>query len=103
MLIKTHTETRSMSLLLGNQAAKIGGLSSLSKKFVFDSLFISTTNYFPFTTNAGGEVIDIWGTAYQIKLLGPTNFAVGSAGKNLKFGDADDIVFNSISNDFVKP
>ena len=40
---------------------------------------------------------------YQIQIVAQTNFVIRSAGPNKKFGDADDIVFNSVSNDFVKP
>ena len=92
-----------MSVLLGEQADRIGGLTNLNRKFVFDSLFVSTTNYYPFTTNAGGEVIDIWQTPYQIELVGRTNFIVSSAGIDKIFSNADDIIFNSVSNDFMKP
>ncbi|HVU07020.1 MAG TPA: hypothetical protein VHG89_00590 [Verrucomicrobiae bacterium] len=48
-------------------------------------------------------MIDPWGTPYQIEFLQQTNFVIRSAGRNRKFGDKDDIIFNSISNHFVKP
>ena len=32
-----------------------------------------------------------------------TNFIIRSAGPNKIFGDDDDIIFNSLPNDFVKP
>jgi hypothetical protein len=61
------------------------------------------TNLFFNPINSHGELLDIWQTPYQIEVLAQTNFIVRSAGPNKKFGDADDIIFNSVSNDFVKP
>jgi Type II secretion system (T2SS), protein G len=49
------------------------------------------------------EMVDPWETPYQIEFSKQTNFIIRSAGKDKIFGDADDIVFNSVSNDFVKP
>jgi hypothetical protein len=49
------------------------------------------------------EMVDPWETPYQIEFFQQTNFILRSAGKDKIFGDADDIIFNSISNDFVKP
>ena len=58
---------------------------------------------FPNQTNAQGEIIDPWNVPFQIEIAGQTNFIVRSAGPDKKFGDADDIIFNSTTNDFVKP
>jgi hypothetical protein len=49
------------------------------------------------------EMLDPWGTPYKIEFLPQTNFVIRSAGKDKIFGDADDIIFNSVSNGFVKP
>jgi hypothetical protein len=49
------------------------------------------------------EMVDPWETPYQIQFFQQTNFVLRSAGKDKIFGDADDIIFNSVSNDFVKP
>jgi hypothetical protein len=49
------------------------------------------------------EMVDPWETPYQIQFFQQTYFIIGSAGKDKIFGDADDIIFNSVSNDFVKP
>jgi hypothetical protein len=49
------------------------------------------------------EMVDPWETPYQIEFFQQTNFVIRSAGKDKIFGDADDIIFNSVSNDFVKP
>jgi hypothetical protein len=40
---------------------------------------------------------------FQIQVIGTTNFIFHSAGVDKKFGDTDDIIFNSLSNTFVKP
>jgi hypothetical protein len=55
------------------------------------------------TSEHPNEMTDPWGTPYQIQFLQQTNFVIRSAGKDKIFGDADDIIFNSASNDFVKP
>ena len=81
----------------------MGGLTNLNQQFILDSLSAMNQNQFWIKTNASGEMIDIWQTPYRIELVGRTNFVISSAGKNRKFGDKDDIVFNSASNDFVKP
>ncbi|HEY5233471.1 MAG TPA: type II secretion system protein [Verrucomicrobiae bacterium] len=47
--------------------------------------------------------VDPWGTPFAINFLSTNSFVISSAGKNKIFGDADDIIFNSVSNDFVKP
>lgn len=48
-------------------------------------------------------MVDPWKSPYQIQFIDQTNFLIRSAGKNAKFGDADDFIFTSVSNDFVKP
>jgi len=62
-----------------------------------------TTNLFFNPINSQGELLDVWHTPYQIKIVAQTNFIVRSAGPDQKFGDKDDIIFNSASNGFVKP
>jgi hypothetical protein len=49
------------------------------------------------------EMADPWETPYQIQFFQQTNYIIRSAGKDKIFGDKDDIIFNSASNDFVKP
>jgi len=94
-----------MGELLEEKASKVGGLTNIPKEFILNP-FLTTNKYrgisFTTHTNALGELIDIWQTPFQIKLAGETNFIISSAGPNKKFGDADDIIFNSVSN-FVKP
>jgi hypothetical protein len=53
--------------------------------------------------NSRGEMLDAWGTEYALTLQDRTNIVIRSAGPDKKFGDTDDIVFNSVSNNFVKP
>ena len=54
-------------------------------------------------TNSAGEMLDSWKVPFKIEVLAQTNFTIRSAGKDKIFGDADDVIFNSVSNDFVKP
>jgi hypothetical protein len=54
-------------------------------------------------TNSAGEIYDAWKVPFKIEIVAQTNFIIRSSGKDKTFGDADDIVFNSVSNDFVKP
>jgi len=55
------------------------------------------------TSEHPNEMVDPWETPYQIEFSQQTNFIIRSAGKDKIFGNADDIIFNSVSNDFVKP
>jgi len=48
-------------------------------------------------------MFDPWKTPYQFEFFQGTNFIIRSAGRNKIFGTMDDVVFNSVSNDFVKP
>jgi hypothetical protein len=54
-------------------------------------------------TNGLGELIDIWQMPFQIKFVGQTNIIIRSAGPDQKYGDSDDIIFNSVSNNLVMP
>jgi Type II secretion system (T2SS), protein G len=55
------------------------------------------------TAEHPNEMVDPWETPYQIQFSQQTNFVLRSAGKDKIFGNADDFIFNSVSNDFVKP
>jgi type II secretory pathway pseudopilin PulG len=55
------------------------------------------------STNAQGELIDLWGTPYRFAFNSTNSFTITSAGSNRAFGDNDDIVFDSNSNPPVKP
>ena len=47
--------------------------------------------------------VDPWGTPFDINFPSTNSFIISSAGKDKIFGDTDDIIFNSVSNDFAKP
>jgi hypothetical protein len=53
--------------------------------------------------NQAGEFLDPWGTPYVINFSSANSFVISSAGKDKILGDKDDIIFNSVSNGFVKP
>ena len=103
--IQTLSDEHIIASSLVEKASQTTGLTNINSKFILDSLI--TTNKYPFSlasrTNTLGAVIDIWQTPFQIELVRQTNFIVRSAGPNKIFGDADDIIFSSVSNDFVKP
>jgi hypothetical protein len=105
-VLETYVEERSMAELLEEKALASGGLTNVPNEFILNP-FLITNKYtgisFTSRTNASGEVVDIWQTPFQITFVKQTNFIVRSAGPNSKFGDANDIVFNSVSRDFVKP
>jgi hypothetical protein len=105
-VLETYGEERSMAELLEGKALESGGLTNVPNEFILNPFF-TTNKYsgisFTSRTNASGEVIDIWQMPFQITFVEKTNFIVRSAGPNQKFGDADDIIFNSVSNGFVNP
>jgi hypothetical protein len=102
-IIVTRSCERAMALLLQERADTIGGLTNIDNQFILDSIFASQKNQAWFNTNAAGELIDVWQTPYRIELAGHTNCIIKSAGQNHTFGDKNDIIFNSTSNDFVRP
>ena len=105
-ILETMAEERSMSELLEEKAAEVGGLTNIPNEFILDP-FLTTNKYrkitFTTRTNALGELVDLWQTPFQIKVAGQTNLIISSAGPNQKFGDPDDIVFNRIPNGFAQP
>jgi hypothetical protein len=46
-------------------------------------------------TNSIGEMVDYWNVPHQIQIVGRTNFVIRSGGPNKKFGDQDDIIYDS--------
>jgi hypothetical protein len=104
-IVATRGEERWMANLLVERALQTGGLTNIDREFVLNSLTTTNPQGFRFTprTNLLGETIDFWKTPYRIQLAGQTNFIIHSAGRDRKFGNEDDIIFDSTSNIFVKP
>jgi hypothetical protein len=102
-IILTRTEEREIASVLSQHASKIGGVTNVGGSWAFQALVSTSSFSSSDRTNTSGEILDFWDMPYRIELVGRTNFIIRSAGKNRKFGDADDIIFNSVSNDFVKP
>ena len=102
-IIFTHFETKDIASILSKRAAATGSLSNSDTAFILQALFGTNTFRYSYRTNAAGEFLDDWKTPYKIQIMAATNFTIRSAGPNKIFGDADDIVFNSASNNFVKP
>jgi hypothetical protein len=103
MVFNTINDERQIASGLQQRAIATGSLSNIDNSFIFHALFGTNDYRFGYRTNTLGEVLDIWEMPYQIQIVARTNFVIRSAGPNKKFGDADDIIFNSVSNDFVKP
>jgi len=97
-------DERLMAATLGQRTAEIGGLTNMDNGFVFQTMFdVLHLNNHPDRTNSQGEILDIWKMPFRVEIIPPTNFIIRSAGPDKKFGDEDDIIFNSASNAFVKP
>ena len=105
-VLETLVEERSMGELLEEKASKVGGLTNIPNEFILNP-FLTTNIYegisFTTRTNGLGELIDIWQMPFQIKFVGQTNIIIRSAGPDQKFGDSDDIIFNSVSNNLLMP
>ena len=80
----------------GNSSNVIRALSGENPKKI---IFL----VYPQVVEHPNEMVDPWLTPYEIDFHHRTNFVIRSAGKNKTFGNSDDIVVKSVSNDFVKP
>jgi hypothetical protein len=100
-------EMAQISAALKQFEAMCGKLPTADDSIIFRTLYGSNSLHLcfinPGRTNSGGVMVDPWKSPYQIQFIDQTNFLIRSAGKNAKFGDADDFIFTSVSNDFVKP
>jgi hypothetical protein len=101
-IIITRVWEKQIATFFRQHLVETGSLANFNNHSVFSSAF-GTNNFKPQWTNSQGEIVDYWKKPFQIEIATQTNFIIRSAGPNQKFGDADDIVFNSVSNDFVKP
>src|SRR5450432_4074827 len=110
IVIFTRFETKEIGTALKQYFTETGNLTNIDKNFVIHAVLETKTLgtnesvnslYHSERTNSQGEILDSWQTPYKIEFLEQTNFIVHSAGPNKIFGDADDIIFNSVSNDFV--
>jgi hypothetical protein len=102
----TRVEASQIESALRHLAVGSGGLTNIDNSLVVRAVLGTNGRYRDYhaeRTNPQGELLDWWKTPYQIEIKERTNFVVRSAGPNRKLGDTDDIVFNSISNNFAKP
>jgi hypothetical protein len=101
--VTDHAQTTMrMVAILIKQNVATNGMSSIHDGPVYESLF-EPGRFRGSQTNARGEIVDPWNTPLHVEFLDSTNFILISAGPMGKFGDWDDIIFNSISNAFVIP
>jgi len=69
----------------GDNATILGTLrGSNPKKLIFLDLH-------PRSIRADGAFVDPWKTPYEIKIISTNRLSIRSAGKNKRFGDADDV------------
>jgi hypothetical protein len=101
-IVNTRSEEAKITSALKERTMKNDAPTNIDVDFIYHALF-GTNSYSSHRTNTQGEILDLWQMPYQIEIVARTNFVVRSAGPDNKFGDADDIIFNSVSNDFVKP
>lgn len=99
-IIITRVQTKTIATALKERAEENGAMSKIDNALVLTAAF-GTNSIHADRTNSQGELLDYWKTPYQIEIQAGTNFIVSSAGPDKKFGDADDIIFSSISNTFV--
>jgi len=110
--VATRDDIKMMAWMLdeyikSNDHLPVGGNAALISRLSATH----TNDFHPFVpgprsgllTNSSGELVDYWQVPLQIQIIGTTNFVFRSAGVNKIFGEADDIIFNSASNGFVKP
>ena len=98
--IKAKYDLRQITALLKQNTTNGAYVTNVESYFNF--LGVSEGD-FTWHTNGQGQILDPWQTPYRIEIFRQTNFVIRSAGTDKVFGNADDVVFNSISNDFVKP
>ena len=101
-IINTRVWAKDIGSFLKQYAIQTGSLTNFNNCSIHQ-MTIGTNELKPQWTNSQGEIVDYWQTPFQIEIMAQTNFIVRSAGPNKVFGDADDIIFNSVSNGFVKP
>ena len=103
------TEIAKLRAALNQYRAEFGEYPSGTSAEILKILLRENSKKIQFFTvnpkwvNSAGELVDPWKTPYEIKIFQQTNFAIRSAGPNRAFGDKDDFIFNSVSNNFVKP
>ena len=102
-IIITRLEEKEVAFALSQFASEIGGVTNQNVNFAFQAVAYTSSISNKVRTNNNAEVIDFWDTPLRIATVPRTNFIIQSAGPNQKFGDKDDIIFNSASNVFVNP
>jgi hypothetical protein len=105
-IIATRGQIKSLAFSLNeynksNGHLPLGDNSNIAT--ILSAVFTNGFLNYPDWTNSNGELVDCWRMPFQIQIADTTNFIICSAGPNKIFGNTDDIIFNSVSNDFVKP
>ena len=101
--VGTQLYEQHMAILLQEAAQDAGGLTNINDAFIYRACTATNKGalLIIIRTNDSGELLDFWQMPFQITLVGATNFTIRSAGPDKRFGDRDDIVFNTVSNLFI--
>ena len=101
-IVITRFETKKIAAALYERAAT-GSLSNIDNEFILHAVFGTNAQRIAYRSNTNGGINDMWEIPYRIVISGRTNFCILSAGPDKTFGDKDDIVFDSVRSDFLKP
>ena len=102
-------EMRLISNALHQYRKDMGGYPTGKTESILQQLRATNTlgkNYLLYPLRQGYsiyEYADSWGTPFHIEINQASNFVVRSAGKNRQFGDGNDLVLLSSSNNLVNP
>lgn len=108
-IILCRMELSALETTLNVYHEKFGAYPSGKQSEIVKSLLGDNSQKYQFlhinfeNLSSNGEYLDPWKTPYAINFPATNSFVVSSAGKDRIFGNADDIIFNSVSNDFAKP
>ncbi len=106
LLSQTKTDVKNINTALNQLEIACSVLPSGDNRAIFRTLFGSNTLQIVFLatarTNSDGELLDPWGSPYEIEILAQTNIVIKSAGKNGRWGDKDDYVFDGRKNEYLQ-
>ena len=98
-IVATHTEIQVLAMLLDEYFQSNKKPLPADNFSIRAALWATGTNADQFLTcvrtNSVGEMVDYWNVPYQIQIVGTTNFVIRSGGPNRKFGDQDDLIYDS--------
>jgi hypothetical protein len=109
LIMKCRVELSGLEEAIKGYQATYGNFPSGNRVEVIKALMGNNPRKIQFIcVNAGnlspnGEYLDPWKTPYAFVFSATNGFILSSAGKDKIWGDQDDLIFNRVSNRFVKP